>query len=418
MNVLPHQAWFRDARFGMFIHLGLYSVLGRHEWAMNNERIPPAEYDPLADRFNPEPGCARTWARMAKAAGMRYAVLTTKHHEGYCLWDSQICEHNAVRRGPGRDLVAEFVAACRAEGLKVGLYYSLMDWRHPDGTACAHDEAARQRFVRYTHGLVRELMSNYGQIDVLWYDINWPLDGIGMESAALNAMVRRLQPGILINDRSGIPQDFTTPEQKIEPVEGRLWEACLTFTEETWGHSPLDTRYKDANDVLRLLRQVARQGGNLLLNINPEADGRVPMPIRRALDQVGAWMERHGETIYHAADPMVHDHSLYGAFTRQGNTAFFHVERWPGDRITIGGFGPKVLAARIRNGASLAFRQIGDRLILEDLPERAPDPLATVIELACDGVPSYCHGPSPLIIDAKEPWKLHCPAGFTPVMGA
>ena len=410
-------AWFPAARFGMFVHFGLYSVLGRHEWAMNNERIPHADYDRLADQWHPRVDCARTWARMAKAAGMKYLVFTTKHHEGYCLWDSKVSTHNSVQGGPRRDLVREVVEACRAEGLKIGLYYSLMDWHHPDGITCATDESARQRFVRYTHGLVRELMSNYGQIDLLWYDINWPLDGVAMESVALNAMVRQHQPNILINDRSGIPQDFTTPEQKIEPVPGRLWEACLTFTEETWGHSPLDTRYKDATDVLRLLRQVARGGGNLLLNINPEADGQVPMPIRRALDQVGSWLQRHGESIYAAAEPMVHDHSLYGGFTRRGNTAYFHVERWPGDTITIGGFGPRVLSARIQDGPALRVTQTGDRVVISALPELAPDPLATVIVMECDGVPSYCHGPSPVILDPKDPWKLYCPAGFTPVMG-
>ena len=412
----PRHAWFRDARFGMFIHWGLYSVLGRHEWARNNERIPAEEYVALADRWHPEPGAPRIWARMAREAGMRYLVLTTKHHDGFCLFGSKICAFNAVATAPGRDLVAEFVAACRAEGLRVGLYYSLMDWHHPDGVRCATDGAARQRFVTYTHGLVRELMTNYGKIDLLWYDIPWPLTAAGWETPALNAMVRRLQPGIVINDRSGMPQDFATPEQKIEPAaDGRMWEACMTFAEESWGYTPLDTRYKTAGDVLRMLRTVACGHGNLLLNINPYADGSVPMAIRRPLEEIGAWLRQHGETIYVATTPMVRDHSLYGSFTCAGHTAYFHIDRWPGERLVLGGFYPGVKRATILGGGDVTVQQVGDRLALSGLPELPPNPLATVIVLECEGAPWYTHGPAPQILDRDDPWRLHTPEGLTPV---
>jgi alpha-L-fucosidase len=159
--------WFREARFGMFIHWGLYAKLGRHEWVMNRERIPVAEYEPLADAWKPEPNAARAWARLAKQAGMRYMVMTTKHHEGFCLFDSKLTDYNAAKRGPGWDLVAEYVEAARAEGPRVGFYYSLMDWHHPDGARCKKDEAARRRFVDYIHGQVRELCTNYGKLDTL-----------------------------------------------------------------------------------------------------------------------------------------------------------------------------------------------------------------------------------------------------------
>ena len=207
--------WWHDAKFGMFIHWGLYSTLGRHEWVMENEGIPVKEYEPHADRFKPKPNAAREWARLARRAGMKYMVMTTKHHEGFCNFDSKLTEYCATKRGPGRDLVREYVDAARAEGLRVGFYYSLMDWHHPDGARSLKDEAARRRFVDYIHGQVKELMTNYGMIDILWYDVAWPLDAKGWESVEMNTMVRKLQPDIIINNRSKIPEDFDTPEQRI-----------------------------------------------------------------------------------------------------------------------------------------------------------------------------------------------------------
>ena len=171
--------WWHEAKFGMFIHWGLYSVLGRHEWVMEQEGIPVAEYEPLAKKFVPKPMPMREWAKLAKRAGMKYMVMTTKHHEGFCLFDTATTAYCAPRSAAGRDLVREYVDAARAEGLRVGFYYSLMDWHHPDGARCAKDEAARRRFVEYVHTHVRELMTNYGKIDILWYDVAWPLDADG-----------------------------------------------------------------------------------------------------------------------------------------------------------------------------------------------------------------------------------------------
>src|SRR5205085_1610899 len=171
--------WWHAAKFGMFIHWGLYSVLGRHEWVMENEGIPVPEYEQLAQRFKPKPNAARDWARLAKVAGMKYMVMTTKHHEGFCHFKTATTDYCSPQQGPGRDLVKEYVEAARAEGLRVGFYYSLMDWHHPDGARCDKDEDARRRFVDYIHGQIRELMTNYGKIDILWYDVSWPLDARG-----------------------------------------------------------------------------------------------------------------------------------------------------------------------------------------------------------------------------------------------
>src|SRR5882672_3934972 len=175
-------AWWHEAKFGMFIHWGLYSLVGQHEWALEVEGIPILQYEYLAKHFQPKPNAARDWARLARRAGQKYMVMTTKHHEGFCLFDSRLTDYCAPRQGPGRDLLREFVDAARAEGLRVGFYYSLMDWHHPDGARCKTDEAARKRFVEYTHGLVRELMTNYGKIDILWYDVDWPLNAQQWES--------------------------------------------------------------------------------------------------------------------------------------------------------------------------------------------------------------------------------------------
>ncbi len=218
-------AWWHEAKFGMFIHWGLYSVIGQHEWAKEQEGVPIPQYEILAKHFHPKPNAARDWARLAKRAGQKYMVMTTKHHEGFCNFDTKLTDYNAVQQGPGRDLVREYVEAARAEGLRVGFYYSLMDWHHPDGAICKTDEAARRRFVDYTHGLIRELLTNYGKIDVLWYDVSWPLNKEQWESERMNEMVFQLQPEIIVNNRNGLEGDFATPEQRIEAsAAGRAWE--------------------------------------------------------------------------------------------------------------------------------------------------------------------------------------------------
>jgi alpha-L-fucosidase len=393
--------WFRNARFGMFIHWGLYAQLGRHEWVMNLERIPVAEYEQLADTWKPKPNAARQWARLAKQAGMRYMVMTTKHHEGFCLFNTRLTDYNAAQRGPGRDLVAEYVEAARAEGLQVGFYYSLMDWHHPDGVICRTDEAARRRFVDYTHGLVRELCTNYGKLDILWYDVNWPLTAEGWESEKMNAMVRQLQPEIIINNRSGLPEDFGTPEGHITPEKGgRMWESCMTFN-DSWGYTPIDTNFKSAWTVVSMLRQVAYGGGNLLLNIGPTPAGDVPEPCDKILLETGAWLQKYGPAVYEATDQFKSLNldpnwtwmgQITGEFTVKGSTVYFHVNRWPGSTVAIGALRNKVLSARFMGGPEIRFSQAGDRVLLHDLPETAPDSLATVIELSVEGIPSIAHG--------------------------
>jgi alpha-L-fucosidase len=374
--------WWHEARFGMFIHWGLYSQLGRHEWVMNRERIPVAEYEQLAGTWKVKPRPAREWARLARDAGMKYMVMTTKHHEGFCLWDTQMTDYNAARRGPGRDLVREYVEACREFGLKIGFYYSLMDWHHPDGARCARDEAARRRFVDFTHGCVRELASNYGKIDIMWYDVSWPLPSPeAWESAAMNQMVRRLQPHIIINNRSQLPEDFGTPEEHIRAEDaGRAWEACMTFN-GSWGYMP----YAPAEDwhstrkVIDMLRQVASGGGNLLLNIGPAPDGSVPPEAAERLQPVGKWLARYGEAVYGQVDRTdgCFEWSPLGQWTRKGRTGYFWCNRWPGKEITLGGFSTRLKKAEfLHDGRPIEFEQQGQQLKLRGLPAKTPDKIA------------------------------------------
>src|SRR2546423_7017568 len=259
--------WWHEATFGMFIHWGLYSVIGRHEWAMEVEGVPVPQYELLAKHFTPKPNAARDWAKLARQAGQKYMVMTTKHHEGFCHFDTKLTDYCAPRQAAGRDLVREFVEAARAEGLRVGFYYSLMDWHHPDGARCKPDEAARMRFVAYTHGLIRELMTNYGKIDVLWYDGDWPLTADQWESRQMNQMVFELQPEIIVNNRNGLEGDFSTLEQEISAAEkGRAWETCMTMN-DSWGYNRGDDAWKSAKAIASNLINCAGGGGNYLLNI-------------------------------------------------------------------------------------------------------------------------------------------------------
>jgi alpha-L-fucosidase len=374
--------WWRGARFGMFVHWGLYSQLGRHEWVMYREKIPVKEYESLAQTWKVKDRPAREWAKLAKKAGMKYMVMTTKHHEGFCLWDTKQTDYNAVKRTPGRDLVREYVEACREFGLKIGFYYSLMDWHHPDGTKCIKSEAARRRFVDFTHGCVRELCSNYGKIDILWYDVASPLPKPEQwESRKMNAMVRRLQPDIIINNRSLLEEDFGTPEERINAAdEGRDWEACMTFN-GSWGYMPCAIDWRSVREVIMMLCTVTGYGGNLLLNIGPAPDGSVPDEAIERLTTVGKWTKRYGDAMYGKADriDLRFDFQSTGFFTMKGKTAYFWCNKWPGDELTLGGQLPKVLSVKyLHTGKNIAFIQERKRLILKNLPKTNPDKIARI----------------------------------------
>jgi alpha-L-fucosidase len=379
--------WWHAAKFGMFIHWGVYSTIERHEWVMENEAIPIEQYMAHAKTFKPKPNAARAWAKLARETGQKYMVMTSKHHEGFCNFNTDRTPYCAPRHGPGRDLVHEYVEAARAEGMRVGFYYSLMDWHHPDGARCATDEDARKRFVEYTHGLIQDIMSNYGKIDVLWYDVDWPLTAEQWESERMNEMVFKLQPDIIVNNRNGLPGDFSTPEQEVNPAEtGRAWETCMTLN-DSWGYQAADDAWKSPKTVIRNLVECVRDGGNYLLNIGPMPDGSIPEPSVRIFSEVGQWMRRNGHTIYESGICRVRS-SNYATFTRTGNTLYMHVYFWPGDYVAISGLQTGVKSARLLvNDQDVKFTQDKFQVKLSGLPVAAPDHPVTTIALECESEP-------------------------------
>ena len=389
MMISPRLQWFADARFGMFIHWGLYSVTGRGEWIFNRERWDMQDYAKLTEQFTAEDYDPKTWAKIACDAGMRYAVLTTKHHEGFCLWDSQTCAFNAVNSAAKRDLVGEYVTAFREAGLKVGLYYSLGDWYNTDwARGFQGDEAAYHRFMQYTRDLLTELMTQYGKIDILWYDLPQCYTALQWQAVDLNHHIRNLQPDILINNRAYTSEDFSTPEQHIAAApSGRLWESCMTLNNH-WGYCPHDNNYKSASQVVLNLAQVASGGGNLLLNVGPSPQGKIPQPAIDILKQTGNWLRQNWKSIYEASDRHGLSFNLWGPVTSNGNNMYLHLKNDWGNEIIIGGLTPHVKHARILStNEPLKVVRRKHQTILSGLPRKSQDELITVIHLELDGKP-------------------------------
>lgn len=396
----PQLDWFVNARYGLFIHYGLYSLLERGEWVLNREAIPRDEYKKLADSFTAENfDIDDIIKRAANDWEMRYAILTTKHHDGFCLYDSQLSDFKSTNSACQRDLVAEFVAACRKHGIKVGLYHTLNDWTAPVTTVDALEDPEKYRrpMLDFVHGQIREIMTNYGEIDIMWYDGWWPFADKGWEGPQLNEMVRELQPNILINGRTGTPGDFDTPEQHIAASDGP-WEACITLNDH-WGYHRGDNRWKEAPEVIDMLRKCSCGHGNLLLNIGPEGDGSVPQPTIDILDETGVWLKENQEAIfgtnrfyfnYMGIDPNAHnDWNYHGPLTASGHNAYWLIRHWPGPH-------PAVLAhlqcqvqrvTELVSGRELDWQQDGTRLIITGLEEKRDTRLPVVWKIECDSAP-------------------------------
>lgn len=371
--------WWREAKFGMFVHFGLYSVLGHHEWAQVEENFPPEEYALLANDFCPKEGAPREWAKLAKAAGMKYMVLTTRHHEGFSLWDSKANPFNSVNYGPHRDIVREFVDACREFGLRIGFYTSLMDWHHPDAFNAENDLEARARFLQYIKDLNTELLTNYGKIDILWYDVAAPMQSWeGWDSVNRNQFLRTLQPDIIINNRSRIDEDFGTPEERLVPGE-KDWEACMTFNGLSWGYvnseSAVNYSYS-AQRIMNMLNNVAENGGNLLLNIGPKPDGSIPEEVIKPLTSIGAWLKENGEAFYGV--PRITKRIGGNGMTyesQNGNTVYLWNRVWSGSsEMGLGGYvnAPESITL-LATGEKIDFEHKGHRIILKNLPKENPD---------------------------------------------
>lgn len=382
----PEQAWFTHDRLGMFVHWGLYALGARHEWLMHRERITVADYERYLSYFEADLYDPREWAAAAKSAGMKYVVLTTKHHEGFALWDSKLTEYKITNTPHGKDAIGPYVEALREAGLKVGFYHSLIDWHHPDYTidfvnprrddsdiAAQNEGRDFPRYREYLHGQVRELLTNYGQIDYLFFDFSYPhlthpngLPGKGRadwDSDALMALVRELQPNIIVNDRLDIPGDLVTPEQyqpsgpMLRDGQPVLWEACQTLN-GSWGYDRDNSDYKSVDLMIRMLIDGVSNDGNLLLNVGPTGRGNLDPRAVQSLAGIGEWMKLHGRSIYGAG------HSDFEAprdtrYTQRGDRLYLHVFAWPMGHLHLPGMAGRVAYAQLLNDASeIQFTEI------------------------------------------------------------
>lgn len=385
------RTWFTNARFGIFVHWGLYSVHGRDVWSMYNEQTPVEKYRRLADAFVPQRYDPYEWAALARDAGARYMVLCTRQHDGFSLFDSKVSDFTSTKAAARRDFVGEYAEAVRRAGLGVGFYYSLLDWRLPAYfRGPDRDPTGWTALREYVHAQVRELCTQYGRVDILWYDGAWPYDAQVWRSEELNAMVRASQPHILINNRSRLPEDFDTPEQRITPAEpGRLWESCMTMNDH-WGYVPADMHWKTTTQLIHNLVRCASGNGNYLLNVGPDPDGAFPPEAVARLREIGSWLRANEEAVYgtERAGGVQRVGLVHTSPTVKGNTLYTHALKWPGTELTLGNLASAVQAARfVDGGAPIRFRQEGTRVFLTGLPQYAPDPHDTVIALECDGPP-------------------------------
>ena len=386
--------WFNEARYGLFIHWGAYAKAARGEWIMNRELIPVEEYRRLyAEKFAAEDFDPADWAAKAVHWGMGYAILTARHHDGFALWNSKVNPYNAAQMGPKRDLVSGYVGAFRNAGLKVGLYYSPANWSHPDypGGYCRdwpvqgdwRDEEARQRFIAYYRAELKELMTEYGKIDYLWFDGCIPGN---LEGAETLEMLRVLQPEMIINNRLGEPYDVKVSEQIINPApQGQDWEACMTLN-DNWGFHAGDHNWKKPTDVIHLLLTCAQSDGNLLLNIGPRAEGTIPQESVAILDAVGDWLKQNRSAIAKSERHPFSWNCTARPITAKGNKVFLHFLKDPCGEFCWGELKNNVVNAYwLDNGEPIAFEKSGNRLFLRNLVHALPARTA-VLEL--DGRPA------------------------------
>lgn len=352
--------WYQEARFGMFIHWGLYAIPARGEWLRSNEKMRKETYDSYMDEFEVENYDPKQWAALAKKAGMKYAVLTAKHHDGFCLYDSQYTDFKSTNAPCKRDLVQEFLEAFRAEGIKVGLYFSLIDWRHEDYPHYGDKfhpmreekefEGKTHNFPQYLemmHGQIKELLTNYGHLDLMWFDFSYDsMNCETWEATKLMEMVRSIQPHIIIDNRlEGSAEDagsirtenptiysgdFASPEQMIPPYgisdctgTPIPWEACITLNNH-WGYHAQDKHYKTPEMVVRMLVECVSKNGNLILNVGPDATGRIPRESVEILKEVGRWMDENAKSIY-GCGMAKYPKPEWGRFTQNGDKLYAHV---------------------------------------------------------------------------------------------
>ena len=384
-NTAELQEW-QDMRFGLFIHWGPVSLEGTEIGWSRGAQIPVEEYDQLYTRFNPTLFNADDWVQTAKAAGMQYVVFTSKHHDGFCMWDTKQTDFNVMRSPFGRDVLKELSAACKSHGLRFSTYHSVCDWHHPDFPRTSPGGRVRRemhnldRYDQYLRDQIKELIANYGPLQTMWFDVPQEFDE--RRGLALESWTRSLQPNIIINNRSGANGDYDTPEQRVGKYQDdRPWETCMTICRQ-WAWKP-DDEMKTLKDCLQNLIRCAGGDGNLLFNVGPMADGRIEERQVERLKEMGAWLEQNGESIYATrGGPWKPTNAV--ASTRKDNTVFLHAMRFDENQLALPKLNRRIVKASLADGTKVPVTQTKDQWVLT-VPKQKQDPINTIIRLELDG---------------------------------
>jgi len=406
-------AWFRDAKFGMFIHWGVYSVpagewngnKGYGEWFMEETKMPVSQYEKFRDQFNPVKFNAKEWVGIAKDAGVKYLVITSKHHDGFCMFDTKLTDWGIMSTPYKHDPMKDLAAACKEAGIKFCFYHSIMDWHHPNYTPrrawndVAKGDTDMDRYVQYMKGQLKELVTNYGPLGILWFDGEWENTWTQDRGKDLYAYCRSLQKDVIVNNRVGknrqgmqglskgddVVGDYGTPEQEIPAggLPGVDWESCMTMNNH-WGYNKNDQNWKSSTDLIRNLIDIASKGGNYLLNVGPTSEGLIPGPSVERLRDMGRWMKVNGEAIYGTTACPFAKAPAWGRVTQKAGKLYLHVFQWPNGKLPVAGVNAQnVKAAYLladANHAALAVTASGDGIEIA-VPAQAPDATASVVVL-------------------------------------
>jgi alpha-L-fucosidase len=405
--------WFREAKFGLFIHWGVYSMIGREEWARQILQIPLKEYQYYADNFNPTGFDPDEWAALAKDAGVKYVIITSKHHDGFAIFDSAVSDYDVMHAKYGKDILGPLSASMKKAAIPLGFYYSIMDWHHPDYLPRRDWEKDRTtkganlgRYMDFATSQLKELVTQYDPA-VLWFDGEWEHSNEEQRAFAIGKMLMEMKPSLLINDRLYRREpgfgDFGTPENYV-PATGirnpdgtpRLWEACYTMNWNGWGYNRYETEFHSSSQLIRQLVEIVSKGGNLLLNVGPQPDGRIQADFAARLRRIGEWLKTNGEAIYGTTASPFERLPFFGRATVKGATLYVHVMGWPQDaKIVLPGLRSKVKRAYLLadKAKTLTVRRSAEDVVVS-LPARAADPDATVVALELDGPP------------VVVPWKI------------
>jgi alpha-L-fucosidase len=380
--------WWKDARFGMFIHWGPVSLKGTEIGWSRGREIPVGEYDSLYLQFNPVNFDASEWVKLAKDAGMKYMVFTSKHHDGFCNWETEYTDYNIMNSAYGKDIMAQLSAACKEQGLALGFYHSTCDWHHPDfpltspGGRVEREEHNLDRYTEYLKNQSVEIIHKYGPLLVMWYDVPQRFDSVRGQGVINH--IREIQPGILVNNRSGAPGDFDTPEQRVGGFQNdRPWETCMTIGRQ-WAWKPND-EVKSLEQCLHGLIRSAGGDGNLLFNVGPKPDGTIEPLQAQRLREMGQWLEEYGYTIYGTRGGPFKP-TDWGVSTRKGNKIYLHLLKWQGDnpQIRIPETEMEITACRLVNAGEIELEKQDEGYLVQFAGEDLQQ-INTIIELTADG---------------------------------